>query len=230
MNSKPSDQKWETHCHTVYSNKSGLRTLDALDPPDRIVRAAIQRGLRGIVVTDHDNVKGGLVARKLFPDPERIIVIPGAEVSTISGHILALGIVENVPSGRTIEETVDRIHDLGGIAVASHPFSTSARSVGEKCLSADAVEVFNSTIKPSANARAMHLAHTHHKPETAGSDAHWARGVGNAGIVCGDPITDIPRGRVSIFSRYAGRLHLSYLMGMRFLKRYEQLFIRGSSG
>ena len=208
MNSKPSDQKWETHCHTVYSNKSGLRTLDALDPPDRIVRAAIQRGLRGIVVTDHDNVKGGLVARILFPDPQRIIVIPGAEVSTISGHILALGIVENVPSGRTIEETVDRIHDLGGIAVASHPFSTSARSVGEKCLSADAVEVFNST----------------------GSDAHWARGVGNAGIVCGDPITDIPRGRVSIFSRYAGRLHLSYLMGMRFLKRYEQLFIRGSSG
>jgi len=229
LDSKPSNPKWETHCHTIYSNKSGFRTLDALDPPDRIVRAAIQRGLRGIVITDHDNVKGGLVARKLFHDPERIIVIPGAEVSTISGHILALGIVENVPSGRTVEETVDHIHDLGGIAVASHPFSTSARSVGQKCLSADAVEVFNSTNKYTANARAMHLAHTHNKPETAGSDAHWARGVGNAGIVCEDPIGDIPKGSVSTFGRYAGRLHLSYLMGMRVLKAYEQLFTRGAS-
>lgn len=194
--------KWETHCHTVYSNRR-RRRFDALNTPREMMEAAIRKGLGGMIITDHDSVAGGLAGRKVARGYKDFKVIPGAEVTSRSGHILALGIEDNVPKGLTVEETVERIHDLGGIAIASHPFSSRVRpSLGEECLKADGVEVFNATNRGHANSRALSLAHAHGRRGTAGSDAHWERTVGNAGIVCDDPLEDITRGRASLFGEY----------------------------
>ena len=120
-----------------------------------------------------------------------------------SGHIIAIGIVDNVPKGLSVEETVEKIHDLGGIAVASHPFSSRVRPpLGEECLKTDGVEVFNATNRGHSNSRAQALARANGRPGTAGSDAHWARTVGNAGIFCENPLEDIVNGRASLFGGY----------------------------
>jgi predicted metal-dependent phosphoesterase TrpH len=168
-----------------------------------MIEAAIRKGLRGIVVTDHDRVVGGLVARKVAKAFADFQVIPGAEVTSRFGHILAIGIETDIPKGLTVEETVDKIRDLGGISIASHPFSTRVQpSLGEQCIKTDGVEVFNATNGFQANAMAMSIAQTRGRPATAGSDAHWAKSVGYAGIVCDDPLSDIRKGRVALFGEY----------------------------
>ncbi len=196
--------RWETHCHTIYSNRR-RRRFDALNSPREMIEAALCKGLGGMIITDHDSVAGGLVGRKVALRFKDFKVIPGAEVTSRSGHILAIGIENDVPKGLSVEETVEMIHDLGGIAVASHPFSSRVRpSLGEECLKTDGVEVFNSANRGDSNSRALSLARGHGRPGTAGSDAHWERAVGNAGIVCDDPVEDIIRGRTKLFGRYTG--------------------------
>src|SRR5438093_13062903 len=161
-----------------------------------MIEAAIRKGLQGMIITDHDSVAGGLAGRKVARRYKEFKVIPGAEVTSRSGHILAIGIENNVPRRITVEETVERIHDLGGIAVASHPFSSRVRpALGEECLKTDGVEVFNAANRGDSNYRALFLAQTNGRRGTAGSDAHWHRRVGNAGIVCDNLLEDITRGR-----------------------------------
>ena len=194
--------KWETHCHTVYSNRH-RRRFDALNTPREMIEAAIQRGLQGIMVTDHDSVMGGLIGRKIAKAYADFQVIPGAEITSRFGHILAIGIETDIPKGLTVEETVDKIRDLGGISVASHPFSNRVRpSLGKQCIKTDGIEVFNATNGFQANAIAISIAQTRGRPATAGSDAHWAKSVGNAGIICDDPISDIRKGRAALFGEY----------------------------
>src|SRR5256712_9431515 len=173
--------KWETHSHTVYSNRRHRR-FDALNTPREMIEAAIRNGLQGMIITDHDSVAGGLVGRKLARGYKDFKVIPGAEVTSRSGHILAIGIENNVPRSLTVEETVERIHDLGGIAVASHPFSSRVRpSLGEECLKTDGVEVFNATNRGDSNSRALFLAQTHGRRGTAGGGGPWAKTGGKGG-------------------------------------------------
>jgi predicted metal-dependent phosphoesterase TrpH len=168
-----------------------------------MIEAAVRRGLEGLIITDHDSVKGGLVGKEIAREYRDFTVIPGAEITSRAGHILAIGIEKNLPKGMCVEETVETIHDLGGIAVASHPFSSRVRpSVGDYCLVTDGIEVFNATNRGLANSRALSLAQMHGRPRTAGSDAHWARTVGTAGIICDDPLEDIPKGRTELFGEY----------------------------
>jgi predicted metal-dependent phosphoesterase TrpH len=174
-----------------------------------MIEAAIRKGLQGMIITDHDSVAGGLVGRRVAREYMGFRVIPGAEVTSCSGHILAIGIESNVPKGLSVDETVERIHDLGGIAVASHPFSSQVRpSLKEECLKTDGVEVFNATNRAHSNSKALTLAQAHNCPRTAGSDSHWVKTLGTAGIVCDNPLEDIARGRVELFGRYASPLEI----------------------
>ena len=198
--------KWETHCHSVYSNRR-RRWFDALNTPREMIESAIRRGLDGMIITDHDTVKGGLAGKKIARGYNGFHVIPGAEVSSMAGHILAIGIEENIPKGLSLEESVDRIHDFGGVAVASHPFSNRVRpSLGEESLKTDGVEVFNAMNRVHDNSKALALARSHMQATTAGSDAHWAQAIGSAGIICDDPLEDIVRGRATLFGSYTSIL------------------------
>jgi predicted metal-dependent phosphoesterase TrpH len=168
-----------------------------------MIEAGVQRGLQGMVITDHDSVMGGLMGRKVATAYPNFQVIPGAEITSRFGHILAIGIETDIPKGLSVEETVEKIHDLGGISIASHPFSTRVRpSLREQCLKTDGIEVFNATNNRQANAKAISIARMRGRPATAGSDAHWVKIMGRAGIICDDPMTDIRKGRVALFGEY----------------------------
>ncbi len=64
---------------------------DAGMTPERIVETAIDRGIAMIALTDHnriDNVEAAIEAAKQHAG--RIVVLPGVEISTAHGHVLAI--------------------------------------------------------------------------------------------------------------------------------------------
>jgi len=95
------------HVHSCYS-------LDSLITPEELVFYAKKRGLNGIAVTDHDRLDGAL---KIAAETD-FLVIPGIEVRSSEGHVVGLNVKELVSGELSANETANRIHDAGGIAVA----------------------------------------------------------------------------------------------------------------
>jgi predicted metal-dependent phosphoesterase TrpH len=141
--------------------------------------------LDAFAVTDHDSIEGSLEAVRLAPE-YGLVGIPGLEVSSEDGHVLALGVTEKVPPGLPFAETVDRIRESGGIAVVPHPFQESRSGVLanvslDELATADAIEVYNSRLLTGrANRQAERFAREYGLPMTAGSDAHISGMVGRA--------------------------------------------------
>lgn len=135
----------DTHVHTRYSGfgkYSFIHFPESVTEPARAVEAARKKKLDVLCITDHNTIKGALIARKYAGD---IDVVVGEEVSSAEGEILALFINEEIKPMLGASETIDLIHDQGGIAVAAHPFSPQCSSLGKKIryLELDGAEAFN---------------------------------------------------------------------------------------
>lgn len=166
----------ELHSHSAGS-------YDGRDPAKRMLEYANRNGLDALAITDHDVIEESLRAVELAPE-YGVVAIPGIEVTSAAGHVLALGVEELVPAGLGFVETVDAVHDLGGTAVVPHPYQDFRRGVlanvtEDEVLAADALEVFNSRyLTGRTNRRARELAIECDMPMTGGSDAHVAEMVG----------------------------------------------------
>lgn len=215
--------KIDCHCHTVYS-KHWFWGYDSINTPQEMIKAAIKRGMDGIAITDHNTVKGSLIGKKYARKYKNFLIITGAEFRSSQGEVLGLGIKENVPMNLTLQETIDRIHDLGGIAVIPHPSGKYffKRTSVKNPLNADAVEVFNSTVLRRGNRMAVRLAKKFKKGRTGGSDAHSVKTVGIAGIVCnGNPLEAIRKNRVKIFGNYTSLIDMANLISKKFIRSAE---------
>jgi predicted metal-dependent phosphoesterase TrpH len=164
--------KADLHVHTVYSH-------DALITPKDLVYYAKKRGLTAVAVTDHDTVDG---APKIAKDTD-FLIIPGIEVSSRNGHIIGLNVREPIPRGLSPDETVEKIHGAGGIAVACHPFALFKGSLGKHASNKfDAVETINSQAFPFNRCvrKATQIAESFRLPCVAGTDAHYGPAIGYA--------------------------------------------------
>lgn len=168
----------ELHVHSALS-------YDGRDPVELLLQQAEAVGLDALAVTDHDEIEASLTAVEKADD-YGLIGIPGIEVTSSAGHVLGLGVRESIQSELSFMETLDRIHEAGGIAVVPHPFQKSRSGVGanvsrSSLAQADAIEVYNSRLLTGrGNRRAARFAREHKLPMTAGSDAHIAEMVGQA--------------------------------------------------
>jgi hypothetical protein len=167
----------ELHSHTHYSR--GKKVLyDGLDPPDAMVMAARGKGIGMLAITDHNHVKGLKEAREAGRKAG-VEIIPGEEVSTLSGHVLALGISEAIPPDLSAEETIGIIKSQGGVSIAPHPFDVKMDGIRGKAMLCDAVETFNPfNFDRISNFRARRFVSKHGLTATAGSDAHSKEMVG----------------------------------------------------
>lgn len=166
--------KVDMHIHSIHSPDGNV-------PVKEILKIARKMGLGAVAITDHNEIKGAIEAKKLGILP----VVRGIEISTSEGHVLAYGIDCKIPRDLRIDETIERIHDCGGIAVAAHPYRYWS-GIGERNARAydfDAIEVFNGRCKMRSNKRARKLCNELNKPFTAGSDAHFPDEIGKAGII-----------------------------------------------
>lgn len=161
----------------VHSEES----YDGHEPVELILEHAADIGLDGVVITDHDEIDESIRAAALAPE-YGLIGIPGVEVSTCHGHLLAIGVRERPDPGLPFMETVRRVRDLGGIAIVPHPFQRSRHGVRKRYLEdADAIEVYNSMVFTGyRNRRARTFAKRRGYPKIGASDAHYLPNVGRA--------------------------------------------------
>jgi predicted metal-dependent phosphoesterase TrpH len=182
---KNSRLKIDLHVHTCYSE-------DASTTVEEVVYYAKKKGLDGVAITDHETLKG---AQKLAKE-NHIIIIPGLEVETRQGHVLALNITTPVPPKLNLTETVQKIHEIGGTAVIAHPYAAFKAGLRRKAFlnsKLDAVEVINSASFPFfiATHLGKRLAERLGLPQTGGSDAHHGHEIGAAyTLVEADPNVD----------------------------------------
>jgi predicted metal-dependent phosphoesterase TrpH len=166
----------DPHVHTEGS-------WDSREAVEDVLFAAADSSLDGLAVTDHDVIEHSLYAVERAPD-FGLFAIPGVEVSTVDGHLLALGVEETPPEGRSFGWTVDWVHERDGVAVVPHPFRLSSHGVGRDTLRAhpevDAIETFNAcTVFGYRNRQARAFASRHDCPRVGSSDAHRADRVGD---------------------------------------------------
>ncbi len=148
----------------------------------------VEHGIKIVAITDHNEVKA---YDDVKDNDKGVIVIPGEEVSSKEGHIIALGIDRLIPRGLGIKETIDAIHEAGGYAFAAHPYRWWS-GLGEKNTiqyDFDGTEARNARSIPSANRRSERLAKRIGKPVTAGSDAHTPGPIGDGYLELPDDIT-----------------------------------------
>lgn len=173
----------DVHVHTKYSGMTRVEFIkvpDSVSEPRDVVRAAERKGLNVLCVTDHNSLRGALKAKEIASEVE---VVLGEEIVTSGGEVLGLFLQEAVLAGLPPQETIDRIHAQGGVAVAPHPFSTRCRSLGTAVsgLDLDGIEVLNSMhIDGYSNAFAKHAFSGADVAKVGGSDAHHHAMVGNA--------------------------------------------------
>ena len=164
--------KIDLHVHSTYS-------YDSVITPRDLVVYAKKRGLDGVAIADHDNFDGALKMAK----ESDFFIVPGVEITSSEGHIIGLNVQGPVPKRLSADETVDRIHDAGGIAVACHPVTFYKGSLGKHVTSKfDAVEVINASAFPfNYSVTQGHLlASRLGIPAVAGSDAHSRLEIGYA--------------------------------------------------
>ncbi len=160
----------DLHVHTTYSK-------DSLITPRDLVYYSKKRGLNAVAITDHNQLEG---AWKIAKETD-FLIIPGMEISSSDGHIVALNIHEPIPRGFCAAETVERIHNAGGVAIACHPFVLFKGCLREKvCGTFDAVEVINARAFPFKYSvkKAEESAKRFGLPRVAGPDAHYGPQIG----------------------------------------------------
>lgn len=162
----------DLHVHTTYSK-------DSLITPKDLIYYAKKRGLNAVAVTDHDQFEG---AYKIAKETD-FLIIPGMEVSSGDGHIVALNVQEPIPKGLSALETVERIHKAGGVAIACHPYVYFKGCLRENvCSTFDAIEVINARAFPFKRSmkKAEETAKNLRLSRVAGTDAHYGRQIGYA--------------------------------------------------
>lgn len=175
----------DLHMHTTAS--------DGTTPvPDLLsYLACYRRDLDVIAITDHDTLDASLWAyehRHHYP----FDIVPGLEVSSRGGHVLALWVTTLIPANLSLEETVIAIHEAGGLAILAHPLHIemdivryNARRYWQQptVLSEaklDALEGHNAAVAlPGTNWMARVLARRAGLPMTGSSDAHTPGAVGS---------------------------------------------------
>ncbi|MGI5127094.1 CehA/McbA family metallohydrolase [Pseudonocardia sp. CA-107938] len=178
------EYRGDLHVHTARSNGADLTPAD-------VVREARAAGLDFIATTEHDTVDGHA---DWAPFADTLLVIPGQEVVTRTGHWLSVGsglLVDSrygIRDGRIADELA-RVRADGGICVAAHPHAPyPSGQLAYPFELFDAVEVWNgpwtSDVPWQADNHAAvaewsrSLAAGRWRPAVGNSDAHLAGQLG----------------------------------------------------
>lgn len=172
----------DLHVHTAVS--SPCSQID----PRLLVKVASQIGLDAVCITEHEEMEGAEVTRRLgleagFP------VFRGVEVYTEFGDMLVFGLLRpNFPLRTPFTELLAEVRDAGGVVIPAHPcrgssgfHHTLGDEQGEYLLAnVDAIETRNGGSSPESNLAAEAYTDKYGIPGVGGSDAHFLMQVGRS--------------------------------------------------
>jgi predicted metal-dependent phosphoesterase TrpH len=111
--------KYDLHVHTSRYSPC------ALESPDVLCQNALQRGLRGIALTEHElwwpNHELEALRRR-FPD---LVLFRGSEYTCNEGHFLVFLPEEQddtPPAHSGVLKLIDAVHERSGLIIWAHPF------------------------------------------------------------------------------------------------------------
>lgn len=134
----PAWYRGDLHMHTAHSDgQCANQTGEKVPCPVFLtVEAAVRRGLDFIAITDHNATSQYDVMRELQPYFDKLLLIPGREITTFEGHLNFLGTTSyvdfrlgspSVPNMNTLLRAADQ---LGALVSINHPDAPS----GERCM------------------------------------------------------------------------------------------------
>ncbi len=155
----PGWYRGDLHVHSAHSDGSCPNQSGQLVPCPVYfsLEAAAAAKLDFIALTDHNTPSQAQALREAQPYFDRMLLIPGREITTFFGHFNVFGVTAPldyrvVPGGAIgFNDIADRVHALGGLVSINHPALPS----GEICMGCgwmmpgvdyakvDAVEVVN---------------------------------------------------------------------------------------
>ena len=171
----------DPHCHTTAS--------DGMVTPAELVRDAVAAGLDLIAITDHDTMANAAEVAERGGEAG-LEVIPGQELTTrwpAQTHVVGWYLERPVRSGLSLGDTVDAIHDQGGLAMIPHPFMpTYFASCQPGMLEGlirdrrvDAIELIHTAPTTRGRARRLQRFYAEHGERlgaaVGGSDSHFGR-------------------------------------------------------
>lgn len=175
--------KADLHIHT--SDGDGLDSVEAI-----FEHVEARTDLDVVAITEHDSLETALRARETWArGGHRFDFVPGVEVTTLEGHVVALYVEEPLPSLRRVEETIEAVRRQGGVCFVPHPMSWLTRSIGPGTfervaaagLSFDGIELASAS--PTTRlylqkARRLNKE-TYRLPWVGASDAHFVQAIGS---------------------------------------------------
>jgi len=191
--------KIDMHVHSQYSN-------DSIIPIETLVRTWRKHGIISLVC-DHDTLEGSKrvmrAIRGLNPEIPEILA---EEITTTGGEIIGVFLTEEIPAGLSSEETIDTIHDQGGLSIVPHPFCryrsrALVRSILDELIPRiNIIEGYNSrNVVDADNLVAVSYANEKGKPISAGSDAHTPLELSRVWLDI--PVFETPVGLLSNLAR-----------------------------
>lgn len=204
----------DMHIHTLAS--------DGVSSVTEILDRVETEGLLDVIaIADHERIDAAVAGRQLAIDHGlRVEVVVGEEISTRGGHLVGLFLERAVPPLRSLQWSIEAVHDQGGIAIPAHPmvpYPMCAQASALRRLLAsdnpavrpDTIETFN----PTALGRYRHdavvrFAREHHLPLVGNSDAHIVSAVGTCWTTFpGRTGEDYRRAVASGLTRHHGSFH-----------------------
>jgi len=185
---------------------------DSLLSPDELVEAARAAGLDAVCLTEHDftwepDSVRDLARRHAFT------VIPGIEVNTEDGHIIAFGLDRYVFGIHRVAELARLVDEAGGALIAAHPYrrqipfelrregdpdGASAWAEALQRAAANpayryvcALETLNGRSSQRENDFSQEISCRLGLPAVAGSDAHQRDDLGRCATEFERPIADL---------------------------------------
>jgi predicted metal-dependent phosphoesterase TrpH len=175
--------KADLHIHT--------RQGDGLDSVEAILdHVAAHTDLDVVAITEHDSLEVALRAREAWAQRgDAFDFVPGVEITTLQGHLIALYLEDPVPSLRRVEETIEAVRRQGGVCFVPHPMSPLTRSIGRRTMQQvteaglrfDAIELASGS-PPAKLALAQARRANRHDfrlPSVGASDAHFRQAIGS---------------------------------------------------
>lgn len=138
LNDGPGWYRGDLHLHTADSDGSCAAQSGARVPCPlfKTTEAAAARGLDFIAVTDHNTSAHFDALAELQPYYDRMLLIPGREITTFQGHANVFGATAPLdfqlggPRAPKLGTVLDQLEKAGGIISVNHPGLPS----GEACM------------------------------------------------------------------------------------------------
>ena len=166
---------------------------DSALTPDEMIDLCKQAGLDGVCFTEHDYFWDAAACAELAKKHD-FLVLPGIEVNTENGHILAYGLTRYRFGMHHVAQLAAMVAEEGGVMIAAHPYrrympwyeldGADLEHALERAIANPAyghcvsLETLHGRASPQQNEFSERLRQTLGMRGNGGSDAHQANQVG----------------------------------------------------